>query len=151
MNNFYQQTHLTSKFTQLVLITCMLKPEDRPLWTELFKEINKENRWDIRWYYRLTKNSFVIKLCNSFSSRCVGLTFFEPMENLMFVMSMDGLLSKETQNIGMIVPLFSRKRFWTSFFREEITVYLLKGRAKQKNNSSLADQYQIQRWNNWDR
>ena len=107
---------------------------------ELFNVTNKENRWDIQWYYHLTKNLFAIKLSSNFSSKYAGLIYFEQMENLMSVMSMVGLLWREIQNIGMIVLLFWRKKSWISFCPEEIVnYYSSKERVKQKDNSILAD------------
>lgn len=61
INNFFQQMRSILKYTQLGHITCMPRPENHPLLTELFNEINLGNKLDFQLFLHQIKNSYAIE------------------------------------------------------------------------------------------
>ena len=121
MNSFCQRTRSISKFIQSAHTICMLKQEGLQHSMELCNEILKENKLDFLLFWLQIKNSFVIALFKSFSSKFAVLICCEQTENHMYAMSMDGRLLKLIQSIGMIALLFWRKKYLTDSFLREIS------------------------------
>ncbi len=136
----------------MVLITCMLRLDVLLLWMALCREINKENKCVFLLFLHLLRNLYVIELYNNLSKKCVDLICWGLMVNHMFVMLMVGLLLNLIPNIGRIVLLFWRKRFFIIFFLINCTKILcLRDYLLKIKNLSCRWTILVLRWSSWDR
>lgn len=116
MSSTYLQMHLILRFILLDLIICMLRQEGAQRLMESLIGMIMARRRGFRLYLHLRRSFFALRLCRSFSRKFVALIYLGLRANRMSVMLMAGLLSRVTQNIGMIVLLFSEERYLKSSF-----------------------------------